>query len=65
MAISTRFGFSIALPSSYNYLRGIDPYALQMHVDWFNSMTYDLHGVWDGELGRGVSPLCFSLLDMY
>ncbi|EFX05996.1 class 5 chitinase 1 [Grosmannia clavigera kw1407] len=42
-----QFGLSITLPSSYWYLRGFDIVNLEPYVDWFNMMTYDIHGVWD------------------
>lgn len=38
---------TVTLPSSYWYLRGFDVRALEKHVDWFNVMTYDIHGAWD------------------
>lgn len=42
-----KYGLSITLPSSYWYLQNFDIVSLSQHVDWFNFMTYDLHGVWD------------------
>ncbi|KAF7593687.1 hypothetical protein BBP40_011097 [Aspergillus hancockii] len=42
-----RFGLSITLPASYWYLRGFDVSNLEPYVDWFNVMTYDIHGLWD------------------
>ncbi|DAA74181.1 TPA_exp: putative Class V chitinase [Trichophyton benhamiae CBS 112371] len=42
-----KFGLSITLPASYWYLRGFDIVNLEPHVDWFNVMTYDIHGTWD------------------
>ncbi|PYH89089.1 glycoside hydrolase [Aspergillus ellipticus CBS 707.79] len=41
------FGISITLPASYWYLRGFDLANLEPHADFFNVMTYDIHGVWD------------------
>nr|POE90695.1 killer toxin subunits alpha/beta [Quercus suber] len=41
------YEISITLPSSYWYLRGFDLSNLQRSVDYFNAMTYDLHGMWD------------------
>ncbi|KAK7959255.1 glycoside hydrolase [Apiospora aurea] len=38
---------SITLPASYWYLQNFDIKNLQPHVDFFNMMTYDFHGVWD------------------
>ncbi|KAM3508938.1 hypothetical protein MY10362_000908 [Beauveria mimosiformis] len=40
-------GVSMALPASYWYLQHFDIKALERHVDWFNIMTYDIHGAWD------------------
>ncbi|KAK3321874.1 hypothetical protein B0H66DRAFT_638391 [Apodospora peruviana] len=41
------YGLSMTLPSSYWYMRGFDIASLATHIDWFNVMTYDLHGTWD------------------
>ncbi|KAK3317504.1 hypothetical protein B0T19DRAFT_469185 [Cercophora scortea] len=41
------YGLSMTLPSSYWYMRGFDIVSLEASVDWFNVMTYDLHGTWD------------------
>lgn len=41
------FGISATLPSSYWYLQGFDVVTMQEYVDWFNFMSYDIHGVWD------------------
>ncbi|KAL4890692.1 glycoside hydrolase superfamily [Aspergillus ambiguus] len=41
------FGISITLPASYWYLRGFDLVHIEPFVDWFNVMTYDIHGTWD------------------
>ncbi|KAF7176523.1 hypothetical protein CNMCM7691_002841 [Aspergillus felis] len=38
---------TITLPASYWYLRGFNLNSLEKHVDWFNIMTYDIHGIWD------------------
>ncbi|KAF0316872.1 glycosyl hydrolase family 18 [Colletotrichum asianum] len=38
---------SIAIPSSYWYLRGFDLENLQRQVDYFNLMSYDIFGMWD------------------
>ncbi|PNY26741.1 Uncharacterized protein TCAP_03313 [Tolypocladium capitatum] len=35
-------------PTSYWYLRHFDLENMESHVDWINLMSYDLHGVWDG-----------------
>ncbi|KAF2743763.1 glycoside hydrolase family 18 protein [Sporormia fimetaria CBS 119925] len=38
---------SITIPASYWYLQHFDLKALAKSVDWFNVMSYDLHGTWD------------------
>ncbi|PYI12290.1 glycoside hydrolase [Aspergillus sclerotiicarbonarius CBS 121057] len=43
------YGLIITLPSSYWYLQHFDIVNLAKSVDWFNTMTYDLHGGWDAE----------------
>ncbi|KAH6953868.1 chitinase [Ilyonectria sp. MPI-CAGE-AT-0026] len=40
-------GVSMALPASYWYLQNFDIKKLESTVDWFNLMTYDVHGSWD------------------
>lgn len=40
-------GLSLTLPSSYWYLKYFDIQKLEKSVDWFNIMSYDLHGSWD------------------
>lgn len=42
-----RDGLSITLPASYWYLQHFDIKKLVNDVDWFNIMSYDLHGTWD------------------
>ncbi|KAH7317111.1 family 18 glycosyl hydrolase [Stachybotrys elegans] len=46
-AFGSKYGYSITLPASYWYLQHFDLAKHQPHVDWFNLMSYDLHGVWD------------------
>ncbi|KAJ9154789.1 Family 18 glycoside hydrolase [Pleurostoma richardsiae] len=41
------YGLSITLPASFWYLQHFDIQALEESVDWFNVMSYDLHGDWD------------------
>lgn len=38
---------SIAVPSSYWYMRGFDLPGLQKSLDYFNFMSYDIYGMWD------------------
>lgn len=42
-------GISAAIPASFWYLRWFDVQSMQSHLDWFNIMTYDIHGVWDAD----------------
>ncbi|SCO82657.1 related to chitinase [Fusarium oxysporum] len=44
---SGRDGVSLTLPASYWYLQHFDINAIQKHIDFFNIMSYDLHGTWD------------------
>ncbi|KAF9889730.1 hypothetical protein FE257_007036 [Aspergillus nanangensis] len=48
-AFNGEFGLSVTIPASYWYLKWFDVKAMEPHVDWLNVMTYDIHGVWDGE----------------
>ncbi|KAL9560669.1 hypothetical protein ACKAV7_015160 [Fusarium commune] len=43
-------------PTSYWYLRHFDIKNMSEQVDWINLMSYDLHGVWDGDnpIGKHV-----------
>lgn len=41
------YGLSITIPSSYWYMKNFDIVAIEKIIDWFNVMTYDLHGTWD------------------
>lgn len=40
-------GISLTLPSSYWYLQHFDIKNLERSIDWFNIMSYDIHGSWD------------------
>ncbi|KAE8453201.1 hypothetical protein EG329_011268 [Mollisiaceae sp. DMI_Dod_QoI] len=42
-----RYGLSITIPTSYWYMRHFDIVGLSKVIDWFNLMSYDLHGTWD------------------
>ncbi|KAF9888495.1 hypothetical protein FE257_008602 [Aspergillus nanangensis] len=48
-AFGSRYGISAAIPASFWYLRWFDVNGMQSHLDWFNIMTYDIHGVWDAD----------------
>jgi chitinase len=58
-AFSGKFGYTITLPSSYWYLKHFELAKHQDSVDWFNLMSYDLHGVWDAAskfIGPKIAP---------
>lgn len=42
-----KYGLSITIPSSYWYMQHFDIISMAKTVDWFNLMSYDLHGTWD------------------
>jgi chitinase len=48
-AFKGRYGISVTLPASFWYLQNYDVKGMEPHIDWFNVMTYDIHGVWDRE----------------
>lgn len=48
--LGTPKGLSITLPASYWYLKGFDIVNIEPYVDFFNVMTYDIHGVWDSTI---------------
>lgn len=37
-------GLTATLPSSYWYMQGFDVVGMEQYVDWFNFMSYDIHG---------------------
>lgn len=41
-------GLTLTLPASYWYLQHFDLKNMEPYLDWFNVMSYDLHGTWDG-----------------
>ncbi|KAG9188889.1 chitinase [Alternaria panax] len=41
------YDYPLRLPASYWHLQHFDLAKLQPYVDWFNLMSYDLHGTWD------------------
>ncbi|KAL4877577.1 hypothetical protein BJY04DRAFT_230539 [Aspergillus karnatakaensis] len=47
-AVGSKYGITCTLPSSYWYLKGFDLAGMQEYVDFFNFMSYDIHGAWDG-----------------
>ncbi|KAF2130205.1 glycoside hydrolase family 18 protein [Dothidotthia symphoricarpi CBS 119687] len=54
-AFGSKYGYSITLPASYWYLQHFELAKHQDSVNWFNLMTYDLHGVWDAA-SRWIGP---------
>lgn len=58
-AFGGKYGISMTLPTSYWYLQHFDLAGIQPHVDWFNLMSYDLHGTWDSAsqfVGPYIAP---------
>ncbi|KAJ4261803.1 hypothetical protein NW757_000075 [Fusarium falciforme] len=49
-AFGTKYGISVAIPTSYWYLRWFKPKEMEPYVDYFGVMTYDLHGPWDEDV---------------
>ncbi|KAJ5405141.1 glycoside hydrolase [Penicillium sp. CMV-2018d] len=47
-ACGDKYGISATLPSSYYYLKGFDVKGMSKYLDFFNFMSYDIHGTWDG-----------------
>ncbi|KAK4441922.1 chitinase [Podospora aff. communis PSN243] len=54
-----RYGISIAIPASYWYLRGFNLQELEPWIDWFNIMTYDIHGTWDSHV-RAIGSKAYA-----
>jgi GH18 family chitinase len=44
-------GLSVVLPAQTEYLHNMDQKGLEAQVDFFNVLTYDLHGPWDTTSG--------------
>ncbi|KAL2755812.1 glycoside hydrolase family 18 protein [Sodiomyces alcalophilus JCM 7366] len=40
---------SVAIPASFWYLQHFDVAGMAPHINWFNIMSYDIHGTWDGD----------------
>jgi GH18 family chitinase len=62
-AFQGEYGISVTLPASYWYLRWFDLQGMQENLDFFNIMTYDIHGVWDASnqhTGRTSFPILTS-----
>ncbi|CAE7031890.1 hypothetical protein PTNB73_05160 [Pyrenophora teres f. teres] len=54
-ALGSTFGISIVLPAQEEYLKHMNPGAMQDDVNWFTVLTYDLHGSWDSS-SQGIKP---------
>jgi GH18 family chitinase len=54
-AFGTRYGLSVTLPASYFYMKNFDLASMQEDVDFFNIMSYDMHGIWDKDT-KGSGP---------
>ena len=48
--------WTVTLPSSYWYLQHFDIVKMAKTVDWFNIMSYDLHGTWDST-NKWIGPI--------
>ncbi|GAB7352155.1 hypothetical protein MBLNU459_g2641t2 [Dothideomycetes sp. NU459] len=46
-AFGTKYGISATIPSSFWYMQHFDINSMQAYLNWFNFMSYDIHGVWD------------------
>ncbi|ESK89422.1 class v [Moniliophthora roreri MCA 2997] len=42
-----KYGLTLTIPSSYWYMQHFDIVQMASIIDWFNVMSYDLHGTWD------------------
>ncbi|KAL2068414.1 hypothetical protein VTL71DRAFT_16512 [Oculimacula yallundae] len=49
-AFGSRFGISVALPADFSYIQHFDIATLSQSIDFFNFMTYDLHGPWEASI---------------
>ncbi|KAK4154117.1 glycoside hydrolase superfamily [Chaetomidium leptoderma] len=57
------YGITITLPASYWYLRGFNLNDIEPYLDWFNIMTYDIHGTWDSTV-KSIGPYAFAHTNM-
>ncbi|KAH8660501.1 hypothetical protein BX600DRAFT_400333 [Xylariales sp. PMI_506] len=58
-ALGGNYGLSMTLPASYWYLQYFDIVTLSGIVDFFNMMSYDMHGSWDATdvyVGSVINP---------
>lgn len=52
-------GLSITIPSSYWYMQHFDIVEIAKYIDFFNVMTYDIHGTWDSTI-KTLGPIVNS-----
>ena len=57
------FELTMAVPLSNWYLRHFDLSGLAEYVDWFNVMSYDIHGAWDANI-ESLGPIVRPHTDM-
>jgi hypothetical protein len=57
------FELTMAVPLSNWYLRHFDLSGLAEYVDWFNVMSYDIHGAWDANI-ESLGPIVRPHPDM-
>ncbi|KAM7185747.1 chitinase [Naviculisporaceae sp. PSN 640] len=62
-ASGKKYGTSLTLPASYWYMQGFNLAALEPSVDFFNIMTYDIHGTWDSTV-KAIGPKAFAHTNM-
>lgn len=63
-AFGTRFGISIALPSDYSYIQHFDVATLAQYIEFFNFMSYDLHGPWEINTTGAILKAPGSVVDI-
>ncbi|CZT05239.1 uncharacterized protein RCO7_05388 [Rhynchosporium graminicola] len=63
-AFGSRFGISIALPADFTYIQHFDVFTLSQSVDFFNLMTYDLHGPWEADILGAIIRAPSSIPDI-
>lgn len=59
-----RPGLTITLPASFWYLQHFDIINLSRYVDWFNIMSYDLHGTWDQGQSRPTKLIVHTVCSL-
>ncbi|KAH7117368.1 glycoside hydrolase superfamily, partial [Dactylonectria macrodidyma] len=58
-----QYGLTLTLPASYWYLKGFNIVDMEQYLDWFNIMTYDIHGVWDANIDS-LGPYAYAHTNM-